>query len=647
MLTQEEIERRIKEIRPELEVVGLYEGTSKPLRVRCTCGHEWEPRAASLLCESAQCPACKKRKREERFYRLAAENSPNLEIVGKYIRSDKKVLCRCRKCGHLIYARARDITKGIDGCSNCGATGSSYTERFVLYFLRDVLGAEKVLSHNKTLIGSQLDIYLPSYNLAIEPGSWFWHWDKTTKDEEKKRKCEALGVELIVIYDACGCFYNQDYLEQAPKGSILYECELSDPKNKDELHELCMLLYNKISGEKLAADYDWNIIHKQASKKTVKRKDAVPHHKKPLPGNAPKKNLPDGYKLKGRKKKPPKPKKEFDKSTSLAVRFPNIAKAYSLDNDKPSDEVPPMSKTLFKWECPDCHIRFECPPITFTDIDGDKFSCPECGTKNLPSFAEVLLWMCFQDVLGHGKVVFGDDSCGFSAPLTVYVPVLKFGVMLYGRRLESLGASACDIVAQAKERGIDLVIVFHMSEPPKELDPGTDRIHIIEHAICKTQCEDYAEAISNITALLCEKADQAGMRHKSPKSKDEVLARRKMASRKVYANPLTGQSLASVSGINELWDYRRNGKYRPENVSRQTISTFWLKCRECGYEFTVPGKADEVHCPRCHESTGSNNGNNFASAACTNPVVLDYWDWDNNEASPYDISLSKRGRLQS
>lgn len=603
--------------------------------------------ASTLLYQAVHCPACKKNERKERFLRLAAQNSPNLEIIGEYVRSDKKVLCRCRKCGHTLSVRARDITEGIDSCVNCGSKGTSYTERFILYFLRDVLGKEKVLSHDKTLIGSQIDIYIPSHNLAIEPGSWFWHWDKTSKDIEKIQKCAEQNVNLIVIYDACSCFYNEDYLEQVPKGALLYEQELSDPKNSDVLYDLCKLLYAKVSNKPLPASYNWEAIHNAASKRTAKRKDSKANHKKPLPGAVTKKHLPDGYKPKGRKKKPPKPKKEFDKSTSLAVKFPNIAKAYSPDNDKPADEIPPMSKTVRKWECPDCHTDFECSPITFTDTSGDQFSCPECGMGHFPSFAEALLWICCQDVFGQGEVVFKDNSLGLPAPLTTYMPSLKSGVLLYGKTLEKAGISVEDIILRAQDIGISITVIFHMTEPSETFKSSSYSYYVINRAICKTQCEEYADTISKIISTMCKHADEKGVEHGMPKSPKDILRKRKSASKKLYTNFLSGPTLADMPGISELWDYRRNGDYLPEDIPKKTSNTFWLRCPECDHEFPMPSGSKSVRCPKCaEEKERSKRREEHKTAADAAPVLLDYWDWERNEMSPYDISLYYGGDVE-
>ena len=47
----------------------------------------------------------------------------------------------------------------------------------------------------------ELDIYIPSLKIAIEPGNWFLHKKSLKRDETKRDKCKEKGIRLITIYD--------------------------------------------------------------------------------------------------------------------------------------------------------------------------------------------------------------------------------------------------------------------------------------------------------------------------------------------------------------------------------------------------------------------------------------------------------------
>ncbi len=95
---------------------------------------------------------------------------------------------------------AWDIIRGT-GCPNCAHTSTSFLEQFILLSLRKVLGEKHVISRDKAAIGKELDIYIPALNIAIEPGSWFWHKNKIDADKKKRDLCYQKGIRLITIFD--------------------------------------------------------------------------------------------------------------------------------------------------------------------------------------------------------------------------------------------------------------------------------------------------------------------------------------------------------------------------------------------------------------------------------------------------------------
>lgn len=77
-------------------------------------------------------------------------------------------------------------------------------EQEIVFFLES-LGVTNILTNKRTIIGKELDIFLPDYNLAIEYNGVYWHHDKIphitkTYHHDKFKKCEEKGIELFTIF---------------------------------------------------------------------------------------------------------------------------------------------------------------------------------------------------------------------------------------------------------------------------------------------------------------------------------------------------------------------------------------------------------------------------------------------------------------
>lgn len=77
-------------------------------------------------------------------------------------------------------------------------------EKEIIYFLNE-LGITNIITNKRTIIGKELDIFLPDYNLAIEYNGVYWHHDKIphitkTYHYDKFKLCEDKGIELFTIF---------------------------------------------------------------------------------------------------------------------------------------------------------------------------------------------------------------------------------------------------------------------------------------------------------------------------------------------------------------------------------------------------------------------------------------------------------------
>lgn len=110
----------------------------------------------------------------------------------------------------------------------------------------DTLGV-KYKCNNRKLIGKELDIYIPEYNLAIEYCGLYWHADFNdgiTKDSHqlKYKKCKEKNIQLLTIFEDEWNFKQEivksklKYLLQKNKNNVEYarKCIVSTITTKEK-----------------------------------------------------------------------------------------------------------------------------------------------------------------------------------------------------------------------------------------------------------------------------------------------------------------------------------------------------------------------------------------------------------------------------
>ncbi len=107
-------------INKDVEVIGIYSGTHKPIEVRCKkCGYIWKATPHNLL-QGSGCIVCagKKKKTQEDFICNLQAVNKHILVIGKYISTECPVQVRCLKCGYEWKARPHNLLAG-SGCPEC------------------------------------------------------------------------------------------------------------------------------------------------------------------------------------------------------------------------------------------------------------------------------------------------------------------------------------------------------------------------------------------------------------------------------------------------------------------------------------------------------------------------------------------------
>ena len=132
----------------------------------------------------------------------------NLELVDKeYNNAFYKHNWKCKKCGNFFIQIWNVIQQGFT-CPTCfpRPNGFSLTEKEVVNFIKEILPTEEVIENSKNIINpKELDIYIPSKNIAIEFNGLYWHTEDILLDTNyhvnKTNACKEKGIRLIHIFE--------------------------------------------------------------------------------------------------------------------------------------------------------------------------------------------------------------------------------------------------------------------------------------------------------------------------------------------------------------------------------------------------------------------------------------------------------------
>jgi predicted nucleic acid-binding Zn-ribbon protein len=120
-MTTDQFKEKMTAIQPNIEILGVYKSNSSRIPCKCKlCGHKWSPTAHGLLAGYG-CPECYHKaqtKTEETYLRELSEINPDIELLESYVASNRRILVRCKKCGHQWKPYASTLLHGY-GCVVC------------------------------------------------------------------------------------------------------------------------------------------------------------------------------------------------------------------------------------------------------------------------------------------------------------------------------------------------------------------------------------------------------------------------------------------------------------------------------------------------------------------------------------------------
>lgn len=193
--------------------LSVSAGSHKKVHWVCKNNHEWATSVKSRALSGRNCPVCANKQLltgynsfDVLYPNLAKEWHPTKNILAPseiIAASGKRAWWQCSK-KHEWQTKISDrVFLGI-GCPECAAKRYvSLAEKEIHDWLLS-LGVD-ALGTVRNVIKGELDIYIPSKNLAIEYNGLYWHTDnwgnKKTSHYEKWKACKEKGIQLIQIWE--------------------------------------------------------------------------------------------------------------------------------------------------------------------------------------------------------------------------------------------------------------------------------------------------------------------------------------------------------------------------------------------------------------------------------------------------------------
>ncbi len=205
--------------------IEIAVGSNKKVWWKCKFGHEWQATADNRHHNNSGCPYCASKKIKIGFNDFASIH-PELLSEWDYEKNDilptevtsgskKKVWWLC-SFGHSysapVYSHTGNKKQGCPVCAKENHT--SFPEQALFYYVKKFFPDS--INGDTLRIGMELDIFIPSLNIAIEYDGGHWHNNENLELKKNKLCIEnkvlliRIREEGLTIYDDCICLIRKN-----------------------------------------------------------------------------------------------------------------------------------------------------------------------------------------------------------------------------------------------------------------------------------------------------------------------------------------------------------------------------------------------------------------------------------------------------
>lgn len=132
----------------------------------------------------------------------------------------------CNICNKSFEYKLKD--KQAPFCENCRKSGVSKNERYLLNYIESLINSKEIVENTRKVITpKELDIYIPSKNLAIEYDGLYWHSNTEPNYHlDKTNLCNEKGIELLHIFES-EWLLDQDIVKSIIKSKLgIYDTKI-------------------------------------------------------------------------------------------------------------------------------------------------------------------------------------------------------------------------------------------------------------------------------------------------------------------------------------------------------------------------------------------------------------------------------------
>lgn len=190
---------------------SISPNSTTSIYLTCELGHTWKTKPKTVT-PNLTCQICANKQVLPGINDLATTHphlekqwhpTLNLPLTPNQISAGThtKIYWVCKK-GHQWSAKSNDRTNYKTGCPQCVPRQKSQAEDEIHQWLTEQ--QIKTHRHERKTIGTELDLYLPDYNIAIEYNGIYWHTEKfkpKNYHHDKWKACKNKGIQLIQIWE--------------------------------------------------------------------------------------------------------------------------------------------------------------------------------------------------------------------------------------------------------------------------------------------------------------------------------------------------------------------------------------------------------------------------------------------------------------
>ena len=295
---------------------------------------------------------------------------------------------------------------------------------------------------------------------------------------------------------------------------------------------------------------------------------------------------------------------------SLADNHPTIAKQWhpTRNGTLTPSQVTSGSSALVWWICEKGH---EWEAIISSRTAGR--GCPYCNNEHSTSFPEqVLLYYLSKATTAVNRYKYKNRE------LDIYLPDLNVGIEYNGRYYHRKRTKQDnEKYSFFEDQGIRVIIIYEGDITAVEGD-------VLYYQYINSDYLNLAETVLCILRLCGLPATDVDIRQDRAKIFEQFILQEK------------SQSLAvRYPWLIEEWDYERNGKLTPWQISYGSNKRIHWICKKCGYRWeAVAHSRKNCGCPCCANRVVVKGINDIGT---THPHLVCEWDYTKNEKKPENV----------